>query len=92
MTILTEDPNALIMMSDEAHFHLDSCVNKQNYRYWAVENPQELPQRPLHSPKVTVWCGAFKTGIVGYFFEENETAVTATSACYVDMSNNFLCP
>ena len=35
----------------------------------------------------------FKVGIIGpYFFEEGETAVSVTSACYVDMLNNFLCP
>jgi len=42
--------------SDEAHFHISGTVNKQNVRYWAAENPQTIHQRPLHSPKVTVWC------------------------------------
>jgi len=27
------------LMTDEAHFHLSGYVNKQNYRYWAPENP-----------------------------------------------------
>ena len=26
-------------MTDEAHFHMNGFVNKQNFRYWAVENP-----------------------------------------------------
>ena len=30
------------LMIDKAHFHLSGYVNKQNYRYWAPENPQEL--------------------------------------------------
>ena len=30
------------LMTDEAHFHLSRYVNKQDYRYWAPENPQEL--------------------------------------------------
>ena len=38
-------------MTDEAHFHVSGYVNKQNYRYWAPENPQELisvlPQRKI---------------------------------------------
>jgi hypothetical protein len=71
--ILNED--TVIMISDEAHFHLDGSVNKQNCRYWVAENPRQLHQRPLHSPKVTVWCGIAKFGIVGpYFFEEDETS------------------
>lgn len=91
--IFADDPDAVIMMSDEAHFHLDGYVNKQNCRYWAAENPRELHQRPLHSAKVTVWCGISKLGIVGpYFFEVEERAVTVTSARYVDMLQNFLLP
>jgi len=31
-----------VLMTDEAHFHLSGYVNKQDYRYWAPENPQEL--------------------------------------------------
>jgi hypothetical protein len=65
----TEDPDATLFMSDEAHFHLNGYVNVQNCRYWASENPQQLHQRPLHSLKVTVWCCISKLGIVGpYFF------------------------
>ena len=93
LAIFTEDANAVVMMSDEAYFHLNGFVNKQNCRFRAAQNPQELHQRPLHSSKVTVWCGVSKVGIVGpYFFEEGETAVSVTSARYIDMLNNFLCP
>lgn len=86
MTILAEDANTVIIMSDEAHFHLDGYVNKQNYEYWEAKNPRELHQGPLHSTKVTAWCGVSPSGIIGpYFFEEG-----VTSANYVDMLNNFL--
>uniref|UniRef100_A0A1B0CLP5 DUF4817 domain-containing protein n=1 Tax=Lutzomyia longipalpis TaxID=7200 RepID=A0A1B0CLP5_LUTLO len=47
----------IILMSDEAHFHLCGGVNKQNMRFWGTENPRVIHEVPLHSPKVTVWCG-----------------------------------
>ena len=65
-------PTAILISSDEAHFHLSGMVNKQNFRYWTDTNPQELHQRPLHSPKVTVWCAMGNFGVWGpYFFEED---------------------
>ena len=84
----------IVLMSDEAHFHLSGYVNKQNYRYWAPENPQELNQRPLHSERVSVWCGIASFGILGtYSFEDNEGAViTVTSEGYVAMLRNFFEP
>jgi hypothetical protein len=48
-----------VELSDEAHFHFSGTVNKQNFRYWSHNKPRELHQRPLHSPKVTVWCAFF---------------------------------
>ena len=71
--ILEDDPNTVLMMSDEAHYHLNGYVNKQNFRYWATTNPRELHEKPLHSPKVTVWCGVTGTEVVGpYFFRKEE--------------------
>jgi hypothetical protein len=49
LAILTEDANDVVMMSDEAHFHLNGFVNKQNSRLWSAENPREVHQMPLHS-------------------------------------------
>jgi hypothetical protein len=69
-----------VIMSDKAHFKLDGTVNKQNSRYWATENPQQLQQRPLHSSEVTVWCGVAKFVMVGpYFFGEDNSSITVTS-------------
>ncbi|CAH2108547.1 unnamed protein product [Euphydryas editha] len=60
-----------IFFSDEAHFHINGHVNKQNCRYWSSENPKTKHQRPLHSPKVTVWAAISANGIIGpYFFED----------------------
>ena len=93
LEIIEENEDAIIMMSDEAHFHLNGSVNKQNFRYWAPQIPHEVHERPLHSLKVTVWCAVDKVGIIGpYFFEENGITTTVNSARYIDMINNFLEP
>jgi hypothetical protein len=90
--ILSDD--VIILTTDEAYFHLSGCVNKQNPRYWAEENPQQLHQRPRHSARVTVWCGVANCGIMGlYFFEDEDgRTVAVTSARYVEMLRNFLTP
>lgn len=83
-----------ILFSDEAHFHLNGAVNKQNCRYWAPENPREKHQRPLHSPKVTVWCAMSASGIIGPYFFENArgVTVTVTSDRYATMIREFFAP
>ncbi|GFW89840.1 uncharacterized protein TNCV_2424971 [Trichonephila clavipes] len=60
-----------ILWTDEAHFHLDDSVNTHNCRIWETDNPHSTSQVPLHSPKVTAWCGFSASFILGpYFFEE----------------------
>jgi hypothetical protein len=88
--ILSDD--VVILMTDEAHFYLPGYVNKQNFQYWAEENPHQLHQQPLHNAHVTVWCEAENLGVIGpYFFEDEDgRAVTVTSARYVEMLQNFL--
>jgi hypothetical protein len=75
--ILKNVPVNDVLSSDEAHFHLSGCVNKQNFRYWAEKNPQQLHERPLHIHRVTVWCAVADFGVIGlYFFEEaGETVI-----------------
>lgn len=92
--LIDQNENLILFMSDEAHFHLNSMVNQQNCRYWANENPQQVHKRPLHSPKVTVWCAVSQTCIIGpYFFEDdNGRAVTVNSERYVEMITNFFIP
>ncbi|XP_075215399.1 uncharacterized protein LOC142321286 [Lycorma delicatula] len=85
--------NAVVLSSDEAHFHLSGYVNKQNFRYRAENNPRQLHERPLHSQHVTVWCAVADFGIIGpYFFDEEGRTVTVTSQRYVHVLNNFLKP
>jgi hypothetical protein len=48
VTLVNEDANVIrqVIMSDEAHFELPGCVNKQNRN---EANPNELHVKPLHS-------------------------------------------
>ncbi|GFT11537.1 uncharacterized protein TNCV_2523521 [Trichonephila clavipes] len=60
-----------ILWTDKAHFHLGGSVNTHNCRFWETDNPHSNLRVPLHSPKVTVWCGFSASFILGpYFFEE----------------------
>ena len=52
--ILEENENAIIIMNDEAHFHLNGTVNKQNLRYWAPENPRNIHNSTLHVSRCDV--------------------------------------
>ena len=68
-----------VWWSDEAHFHLNGQVNRQNYRFWAERLPEEVLDTPLHTPKVTVWCALSSQGIIGPFFFENGASQTSPS-------------
>lgn len=86
-----------ILWSDEAHFYLNGDVNNQNCRIWAMEYPRAFHTIPLHSPKVTVWCGFTSQFILGpFFFEENQAngpvTCSVTALRYRDMLNNFVLP
>ncbi|KAK3863613.1 hypothetical protein Pcinc_030639 [Petrolisthes cinctipes] len=37
-----------LMMTDEAHFHLNGFISKQNCRFWGSENPRSVHQQELH--------------------------------------------
>jgi len=87
IAIFEDNNNAIIMMSDEAHCQLNCVVNKQNYQYWALENPCNLHERPLHSPKVTVWSAISKSGIIGpHFIKKNGITVKVKSYRNINMS------
>ncbi|PNF27927.1 hypothetical protein B7P43_G03401, partial [Cryptotermes secundus] len=65
----------VLLTSDEAHFHLSGCVDKQNFRYWARTNPKELHERPLLSERVTVWCAAEEFGVLGPTLDEPKAEI-----------------
>ena len=57
-----------LMFSDEAHFHLHGGVNTHNCRYWSNTNPHWTAEKPLHSPRTTVWAAIWDGGIIGPIF------------------------
>ncbi|GFX88480.1 uncharacterized protein TNCV_2279481 [Trichonephila clavipes] len=86
-----------ILWSDEAHFHLSGTVNTHNCRIWDTESPRAFQEIPLHSPKVTVWCGFTATFILGPLFFEETTrngpvTCTVTARRYKNMLENFEAP
>ena len=83
--------DAVLITSDETHFHLSGSVNKQNFCYWSKSNPRELHEKLLHSQQKTVWCALANFGVWGtYFFEKRNKFVSVTSARYMQMLQNFL--
>ena len=92
---LTEDADfgiKKIIISSEAHFDLGGYENKQNCCIWGTENPHAYIEKPIHSKRVTVWCGIWSRGIIGPYFFENEQgeAVTVSGDRYRAMLNEFL--
>ena len=83
-----------LIIRNEAHFHLNGHVNKQDIRVWNTENPRIAYAIELHPRKVTVWCGVTSERIIGpYFFEDpDENAVTVTGERYREMLENFVQP
>ncbi len=58
--IRNEDLDLLnVMFSDEAYFHLNGSVNKQNCRYYAKNNPQIIHHKVFHSRLISN-CTDFK--------------------------------
>ncbi|GFU35820.1 transposable element tc3 transposase [Trichonephila clavipes] len=86
-----------ILWTNEAHFHLDGSVNTHNCRIWETDNPHSTLRIPLHSPKVTVWCGFSASFILGpYFFEElyagGPVTCSITGQRYASLLRNKIIP
>ena len=80
-------------MTDEAQFHTDGTVNKQNCRLWGDEKPRAPAEQELQFPSLTVWCGVGRKGILGpLFFEEGGRAATVTASRYKHMLASFVMP
>ncbi|GFU19326.1 uncharacterized protein TNCV_3032481 [Trichonephila clavipes] len=86
-----------ILWTDKAHFHLDGSVNTHNCRIWETDNPHSTLRVPLHSPKVTAWCGFSASFILGpYFFEElgagGPVTCSITGQRYASLLRNKIIP
>ena len=51
-----------IIFSDDVH------VNRPNFRISSAEYSREIQERPLHSLRVTVWCGISASHVYGSYF------------------------
>ena len=78
----------LLLISDEAIFHLEGSVNEKNSSRWAKENPNWIVENSLKSPRVMVWTTLGSSGVLGpIFFEGNANAVS-----YLQMIENEFYP
>lgn len=78
-----------LLFSDEATFHICGKVNRHNCRIWGSQNPYRVIEHERDSPKVNVWLGMHKNGVIGPFFFLEPTV---TGLTYLDMLQNFAIP
>ncbi|XP_043676454.1 uncharacterized protein LOC122633042 [Vespula pensylvanica] len=84
-----------LIMSDQADFHLDGIINKENCIFWGAVNPTAIRDYQLHPIKCTVWCGLTSDCVIGPFFFKNDdgnNAAIVTVERYKNMIENFLRP
>jgi len=61
-------------------------VNRHNCRIWGSENPQQVIGYERDTPKLIVWLGLHKHGVIGpFFFMES----TVTRYSYLEMLEKF---
>jgi hypothetical protein len=77
-----------LLFSDEAHFHVNGTVNRQNFRYWSSSNPSFYAEEPLHSPRVTVWAAIGCQGVIGPVFVDGNI----TGASYLALLQQQFLP
>ena len=77
------------IVGDEAMLYTNGRVNRQNCRYWSVDNPEfELDSNDQSAERVMVWGGFFGDRILGpYFFDGNVNGIN-----YLEMLENYVWP
>ncbi|GFW70036.1 uncharacterized protein TNCV_1404891 [Trichonephila clavipes] len=83
--VVVPDFHKRILFSDEAHFWLNSYVNKQNCRIWSEANSQVYVETPLHPEKLTVWCALWDGGIIGAVWFQQDGATCHTARATIDL-------
>jgi hypothetical protein len=72
----------VLIMSDEANFHLSRYVNKQNCRNLSYITTTQIHEKPLNSEHVVVSKGVSTFSDIGsYFFEETKQACLYHGFC-----------
>uniref|UniRef100_A0A914Z2X2 Transposase n=1 Tax=Panagrolaimus superbus TaxID=310955 RepID=A0A914Z2X2_9BILA len=96
LNLLAAEPEFFhrIDWSDEAHFHLDGGVNRQDFRYWSAENPHFHTSKALNPPRLTVWAALGSSGVIGPFFFRgiNGQTVNVNGQNYLAMLQQFYWP
>jgi hypothetical protein len=58
----------IMLVTNEAHFHLDDHINRQNLQLWASEIPRLTIANPIHPERAAVWCALSGTRIFSPMF------------------------
>lgn len=88
LSLYEVNEDMLLFISDETHFHLNGFVNKGYCCYYLSGNPQNLHERPLHNPKITVWCAVSKKWIIGPdFWGTRKHWLSVTWTCLITSWN-----
>jgi hypothetical protein len=58
----------LVLFSDESIFHVCGKVNQHNCCIWGSGSPYQVTEYERDTPKLNVWLGLHKHGVIGPFF------------------------
>lgn len=78
-----------IIFSDEAAFHTNGCVNRNNVRIWESQHPHETFEKERDSPKLNVWGGLSREEMIGPFFFAEKTT---NGNVYLDLLQKYYFP